>query len=1125
MRMNSSEIARLFFIELQKLHKAPGFDAEAKFLELNALLTKLFFVFTKEENLHFTTMFARIAFACHKYNISRALQWRVHTLRKKQRALRAGDLSIAEADYKSALKTTAFAISAFCQFPVPQELKTLLPKDDDQETQKVKLRIKERLDIIRVVCLEVDEEQEFLICQEFNTEAPDLIRVKYNEIAFNEQFNKTVEKIKTVFGGKATLNLIDVHINEDGIYLPKIMVLEPDYLIDVTSVAECFQSFGVSSLLYLNKKFHPFANSIPLMVGNIANFFLDQLMTNPRAEFKEVFPKVFNLNPLAFAIFTDPEIRKIQQQSLRHFSTLKYIVQQGLQTVGINPRSCYLEPSFYSERYGLQGRLDIWHRPEGTTKADIIELKSGKPFMPNKFGLNHNHYTQITLYDLLVRSVYKGIEVAEYILYSKIETDQLKFAPVFKTKQDEAIQLRNELVAIERQISMLDQKPLDQMGLLDRLGPRALPQAKGFLANDLEAFEKTLSDASEIERRYFIAFTSFTAREHQLAKTGIQGNDKLNGLSSLWLSNYEEKDENFEMLGGLEVEETHVMEDPPVIVLKRTAATNPLANFRQGDIAVLYPKVFPEDNVLTHQIFKGSITSIDSEQIVFKLYAQQFNDKLFHQHTLWCLEKDMMDKSYQVQYKALFAFLNIRKEKRQLLLTEQAPQQVIPEQIDFENKDLSKEQKQILRKALSAKDYFLLVGPPGTGKTKFMLAEMVRHLLKNTKQQILLLAYTNRAVDEICEAIHGFAENDYLRLGSRYACDKEFEHRMFSVVTEQVKSRKELTDIIQNHRIFVSTVASIVNRPLLLQLKRFDTAILDEASQILEPMLVGMLPAFRKFIMIGDHKQLPAVVMQDKEQSAVKDEMLLSIGLSNRRNSLFERLYRRAQDKNWYWAYDMLSHQGRMHSDISAFPSEFFYDQKLKLLADTSPAGAWQLEDLKYQLEEGASVLQQLIAQKRMVYVPTEADYDGNPKTNAEEAAKIGELIDEFRQLYEANGMELKPEDVGVITPFRAQIAQIRSVLANYGKGYEECTIDTVERYQGGARKIILISLCLNMAYQLEAVVSLSDDEQVDRKLNVALTRARQHLVLLGNERLMRMDKRYNALLDWIEQAGGRYTN
>ena len=147
-----------------------------------------------------------------------------------------------------------------------------------------------------------------------------------------------------------------------------------------------------------------------------------------------------------------------------------------------------------------------------------------------------------------------------------------------------------------------------------------------------------------------------------------------------------------------------------------------------------------------------------------------------------------------------------------------------------------------------------------------MLAETVKYLLKNTKQNILLLAYTNRAVDEICEAIHSFAENDYLRLGSRYSCDSRFDGRMFSVVTEKVEKRKELKEIIYRHRIFISTVATIVNRPLILKLKKFDTAVIDEASQILEPLLVGLLPSFRRFILIGDHKQLPAVVMQDKKK-------------------------------------------------------------------------------------------------------------------------------------------------------------------------------------------------------------------------------------------------------------------
>lgn len=1113
--MNTTAIAQLFFIEIQKLHKAQGFDEEAKFLELNALLTKLFFVFTTNENLHFTTMFARIAFACHKYGISRPVQWRIHNLRKKQKTVRSGKQKISYSDYASALKTTAYAVSAFCKTPVPQDLKLQLPEDDGQETEKVKLRVKEKLEQLKVVVIEIDEQQEFLLCQEHGQESPEVLRVKYNETAINEHFNDTIYRIRDIFGGKATLNLIDILVNEDGIYIPKIFVLEPDYLMDVTAIAECFQDFGAAPLLHLLKKFQGFENTIPLMVGNIANFFLDELMTDINADFKEVFPRVFHLNPLAFADFSDADIRTIYQQSLKHFSTLKQVIKYKLQEVNIDPRNCYLEPSFYSAKYGLQGRLDVWHRPSGSSKADIVELKSGSPFKPNRFGLNHNHYTQITLYDLLVRSVYKGVEVAEYILYSKIDTDQLKFAPPYRMQQDEAIKVRNELVAMERQLAILDFRPLDHYTILHQVNTNKMPKAGGFTSNNIESFEKTFNDAGELERRYILAFTAFTAREHLLAKTGIEGNDHVNGLAKLWLNDYEDKNQNFEILGGLELEANHSAEEPPVLVFKRTDLTNPLANFRQGDIGVLYPKYFEEDTVLDHQIFKGAVTEIDSERVVFKLHSRQFNTTVFQEFGHWYIEKDMMDKSYGVQYQGLFAFLQTKRDYRELLLTTRPPLQIVPELLEFENPNLSEEQKTILRKALSSKDYFLLVGPPGTGKTKFMLAEMVRYLLKNTQQQILLLAYTNRAVDEICEAIHDFAEEHYLRMGSRYSCDERFVHRMFSIITEGVTTRKELNDIIDNHRIVVSTVATIVNRPILLKLKKFDTAIIDEASQILEPMLVGILPAFRRFILIGDHKQLPAVVLQEKTLSAVKDELLREIGLHNRRNSLFERLYNRAQENGWHWAYDMLSHQGRMHGDISEFASKYFYGGKLHLLPQDK-GGAWQRVALSYTVPQDANPLCRLLAQKRVLYIPTEPDYDGNPKTNKEEALRIGELMEAFRQLYEGNGLEFRPESVGVITPFRAQIAQIRYVLEGYGKGYERCTIDTVERYQGGARKIIIISLCLNMGYQLDAVVSLSDDELVDRKLNVALTRAREHLIIIGNEQVMRQDKRYNDLLNWI---------
>ena len=144
------------------------------------------------------------------------------------------------------------------------------------------------------------------------------------------------------------------------------------------------------------------------------------------------------------------------------------------------------------------------------------------------------------------------------------------------------------------------------------------------------------------------------------------------------------------------------------------------------------------------------------------------------------------------------------------------------------------------------------------------------------------------------------------------------------------------------------------------------------------------------------------------------------------------------------------------------------------------------------------------LRERRVLFINTDRDTSNNfNKTNAHEAHLIGDLVQSFEQLYLENGKILHPLSIGVITPYRAQIAQIQAVLRDRNFAVEQITIDTVERYQGGARDIILLSLCTNEASQLSSLISLSE-EGVDRKLNVALTRARQHLVVVGNAEILR---------------------
>ncbi|HMP31475.1 MAG TPA: C-terminal helicase domain-containing protein, partial [Saprospiraceae bacterium] len=131
-----------------------------------------------------------------------------------------------------------------------------------------------------------------------------------------------------------------------------------------------------------------------------------------------------------------------------------------------------------------------------------------------------------------------------------------------------------------------------------------------------------------------------------------------------------------------------------------------------------------------------------------------------------------------------------------------------------------------------------------------------------------------------------------------------------------------------------------------------------------------------------------------------------------------------------------------------------------------------------------------------------------NWKTNHDEAEKVVQIIEDIIGNYKLKGKEIVSQSIGVITPYRAQIALIKSLLPSE----YPITVDTVERYQGSARDIILFSTCTSTQAQLERLVSKSQDG-IDRKLNVAITRAREIFILIGNEEILSHDATYKKLI------------
>jgi DNA helicase len=578
------------------------------------------------------------------------------------------------------------------------------------------------------------------------------------------------------------------------------------------------------------------------------------------------------------------------------------------------------------------------------------------------------------------------------------------------------------------------------------------------------------------------------------------------GASALWLSTLDEKRDAGEILYDLTIVENHASQAHKAFIILSIPQYEEtfLPNFRNGDVVVLYERNNGMDNVTNKMVFKGNIESITDNELRIRLRAAQQNPLVFPENSRYAVEHDTMDTTFRSMYLGLSSFMDANPERRELLLGQRPPRfdMAYEDRIARTTDDFER----VALKAEAACDYFLLVGPPGTGKTSRALRRMVEHFYACPSTQVLLLAYTNRAVDEICRSLSAILPQvDYIRVGSELSCDARFRKHLLENVLAECNNRREVNIRMADCRIYVGTVASIASKPELFKLKHFDVAIVDEATQILEPQLLGILCArfkdgrngIGKFILIGDHKQLPAVVLQSNEQSEVHDEGLRRIGLYNLKDSLFERLYRFHLQEEHCRAVDMLCRQGRMHPGVASFPNREFYAGKLEALG------------LPHQLENVDAPVR---------FIPSERDTESvSGKTNRNEARIVAQLAADVYHLYKET-FEVN-RTLGVITPYRSQIALIRKEIQALGiSALNEISVDTVERYQGSERDVIIYSFCVNYLYQLKFLPNLTEENGVwiDRKLNVALTRARRQLYITGVPDILNHNLIYRRLIQAI---------
>ncbi len=1136
------ETAHELFGALQRIDD--GWKVKTRYGALREVLTVAVDQQLREVTVKLGGMYAKIDFLLKKHQVrqtdpslSRALNDLRHRLR---------DISVlADAQLETTWPTDLKAVTRFVELlyaeQAPEELTKRLPMDTSAVPEGNRKAHGKLPDFFRCIVNAWDEQYIFATREDVDED------VRIDFLNPKEYVPGDWSYVVKLLRKGASLNVVRPRYNDacDAVR-PELIIVDPDFLVNVTSIAGCFDACGVSPLLDLVRRLAPFGQTVHTLLGNFAGQLLDEVAYGKEHTYAESIREFFKTNALNFA--SCPELAggagskdfheeaKRQKEHIRHLLFHDYATRTATGNA-FNPDNLILEPSFISVMLGLQGRMDFLD----LYLHSVIEQKSGKcewvPGAPRGrfMGRQEPHYIQLLLYRALLHYQYNVPyeQIHAFLLYSRY-ADGLDYVTSAPKKLFEAIKIRNILAWSETHFAE------GGLRILETLTPaRIFPNAQGTLWKkykepELRALLSPIQEASALERSYYLRFLRFVANEQALSKIGNRTKEN-SGFASTWNSTLDDKRAAGNIYENLTLEAKATDGNVPDATLYfdrsgETAVDADLSNFRRGDIVFFYPyQRHSIPDATRVMVFRATITDIRADALCVRLRNAQTSERVFaffnQKGYVWAVEHDFMDSSYASLYRALHAFLSAPKARRDLLLGQRKPE------VDTSRNLLgdygSEEFNSIVLHARRAKDIYLLIGPPGTGKTSYGMRNILLEELRHEGTQVLLLSYTNRAVDEICSKLEEEGL-DYLRLGSDFSCDERYHSHLLSERMKTVQNLNAFVDQLKNVRVVCGTTTSLNSAQAIFGFKHFSLAIVDEASQILEPQIIGLLaahtdgkPDIDRFVLIGDEKQLPAVVQQGTDESAVSKPELQAIGLNDCRLSLFERmLHLYGYDAQGYPIPDvchLLTRQGRMHHDIADFPSEHFYGGKL-----TEVPLVHQTEATPSDSPEEEEAVRLLDTQRVSFISCLPSDNPDEPdKVNTIEARLIARLA---KHVYDLSPTTFNPSfTLGVIVPYRNQISTVRLELQRYGiDALQRITIDTVERYQGSQRDVIIYSFTAKKKYQLSFLTSNEYvDERtgqvIDRKLNVAMTRARKRLVLVGYAPLLAADVTFSRLIGYCK--------
>lgn len=565
--------------------------------------------------------------------------------------------------------------------------------------------------------------------------------------------------------------------------------------------------------------------------------------------------------------------------------------------------------------------------------------------------------------------------------------------------------------------------------------------------------------------------------------------------------------------------------------VRRTADQDIEHNFEFGRPAIFFTlqKVNGEAKERLHYFnFSCVVSYVDGDNMVVILPDAGRVIDLQHAQGQVGVQLFFDETSYKCMFDALDRVINAKGNRlaylRDLFYSGQQAQRFTFESQRFPW--LNPTQERAVNEVLWAKDVAVVHGPPGTGKTTTLVEAINETLMKES--QVLVCAQSNMALDWISEQLVDRGIN-VLRIGNPtrvndkmlgFTYERRFEshpdypqlwairkairelrsHRKrgderFHQKFEHLKARATELEIRINSNLFdearvvASTLVGSANR--VLEGMKFGTLFIDEAAQALEAACWIPMRRVTRVVLAGDHCQLPPMV---------KSIAALKAGLGK---SLMERIVEHKPD-----VVTLLKIQYRMNEKIMKFSSDWFYHGEVESAPQTRNRGILDLDepiewcDSKVDDEEGDSG-ESFVGESF------------GRINKAEAQLTLDTLEDYFKKIGKQRILD-EHIDVGVISPYRAQVQYLRRLIRkreSFKPYRHSISVNTVDGFQGQERDIILISL-----------VRSNDQGQIGflndlRRMNVAITRARMKLIILGDKATLCRHPFYRKLNEAIEST------